>query len=333
MVNLKGKHEVISILLPFKDEEAYIEACIQSIISQTDPHWELVIVDDHSTDASPQMVNRFAQKDARIRYFKNEGSGVINALQTAFKHSTGSLITRMDGDDIKTPDNLEELRQIVAPGYLAVGKVEYFREDGLGEGYANYGRWLNALTAASINFEWVYKECVVPSPCWLAYRHDFMKAGAFDSDLYPEDYDLCFRFYQSGLRIVGNQHIIHLWRDYATRTTRTSEHYLDNRFLHLKVHYFLEVDYNPERKLVLWGAGKKAKNIARKLAERSIAFQWITDNPKKIGHKIYGTVLEDSKAFDLNLNHDIIIGVSDPKGQEEIKRQTLNTNANLYWFC
>jgi FlaA1/EpsC-like NDP-sugar epimerase len=99
------------------------------------------------------------------------------------------------------------------------------------------------------------------------------------------------------------------------------------------VYYFLDVDYDADRELVIWGAGKKAKNIARKLSERDVAYRWITDNPKKIGHNIYGVVLEDSKIFSLSDNHDVIIGVSDPKGQREISLHTQNSNARLFWFC
>lgn len=327
------KREIISILMPFKDEEAYITACIDSILDQTDPDWELIAVDDGSTDSSPELVKQYAASDKRIQYLENQGKGVIHALRTAFKNATGALVTRMDADDIKTPDNLEVLRAKVKPGCLAIGKVTYFKEGGIGEGYRNYGLWLNELTGRNENFSRVYQECVVPSPCWLAYRKDFEKAGAFDSELYPEDYDLCFRFYQAGLSTAGTEGIIHHWRDYPTRTTRTSEHYLDNRFLHLKVKYFLQTDYSSNRNLVLWGAGKKAKAIAQRLKDEEITFDWVTSNPKKIGHNIYGVVLDDARDFKANDTQQIIVAVASLSGKRELETRLENSRADIFWFC
>jgi len=56
------------------------------------------------------------------------------------------------------------------------------------------------LTAKGNNFQEIYKECVIPSPCWMIYRTDMDKCQAFLPNRYPEDYDLCFRFYENGMR-------------------------------------------------------------------------------------------------------------------------------------
>ncbi|MCB9262375.1 MAG: glycosyltransferase family 2 protein [Flavobacteriales bacterium] len=333
MFNLKGKNQVISIMLPFKNEEKYLKPCIESIIAQTYPYWELLLVDDHSSDRSTEIAQTFAQQDARIIYLKNKGFGVIEALKLAHKHSTGSLLTRMDGDDLKTPDNLQQLLDCVKPEVLAVGRVKYFREDGLGMGYLQYEEWINKLTASHSNFSEVYKECVIPSPCWLAYRNDFEKAGGFNSDFYPEDYDLCFRFYEVGLKTIGTEGVIHLWRDHAIRTTRVSEYYSDNRFLHLKLFYFFKIDFEPTKNLVLWGAGKKGKQVAKDFIEKGLAFRWLTDNPNKIGHNIYGIILESINNFTPDEKQQIVIAVSDKKGQDEIKSITQNGAAEIFWFC
>ena len=325
------EQRLISICLPFKNEESFIEACIESIVNQSYTHWELLAVDDHSTDNSPNMVKNYSLQDARIKYVKNEGTGVIEALNTAFRHSSGGLITRMDGDDIKTLDNLEAMVELVAPGVLAIGQVRYFREDGLGDGYARYTEWLNQLTAAHRNFDEVYKECVVPSPCWLATRADFIASGGFDSKFYPEDYDLCLRFYKQGLKTRGTAHVIHDWRDYDTRTTRVSPHYSDNRFLHLKIHYFIETDYDNGKELVLIGAGKKGKRIAQDLNAHGLSYRWLTSNTNKIGHNIYEVVLEDLKSFKWTTNQQVIVGLSDVRGQQKV-RGILPDTAQAFWF-
>ena len=100
---------VVSILIPFKNTEDFIVDCLESIIKQTYIHWELLIVDDNSTDSSFSMVETIAQKDNRIKLFKNSGNGIIDALQLAFKQSTGEFITRMDSDDMMNHNKLEIL--------------------------------------------------------------------------------------------------------------------------------------------------------------------------------------------------------------------------------
>lgn len=329
---VRKSSEVISIILPFKNEENYLAPCVESIINQTDELWELLLIDDNSSDKSPEIAKAFAENDSRIKYLKNPKSGVIEAMKFGYQNSTGSLITRMDGDDLKTPDNLEQLRSKVGEGVIAVGQVRYFREDGLGLGYKRYEEWINKLTQENRNFSEVYKECVLPSPCWLAYRSDFEKAGGFDSDLYPEDYDLCFRLYGAGLHIAGTEGIIHLWRDHAIRTTRVSPHYSNNAFLNLKVHYFLQIDHDPKRGLILWGAGKKGKTVAKELISQDVDFRWMTNNTNKVGHNIYGVILESTDALSSINEGQLLVGVSDPAGIKQIELVTADSDLDVYWF-
>ena len=133
----------------------------------------------------------------------------------------------------------------------------------LGDGYQKYQDWLNYLSATGNNFTEIYKECVIPSPSWMMHRGDFDAIGGFKSHIYPEDYDLAFRMYKAAYKVMPCDQVIHRWRDYPTRTSRTDDNYADNRFLNIKVHYFLDIDYRPTQQLVLWGAGKKGKQIAQ----------------------------------------------------------------------
>ncbi|MBO6515972.1 MAG: glycosyltransferase family 2 protein [Bacteroidia bacterium] len=333
MVDLKGKHKVISILLPAKNEEAYLEECIRSIREQTYAHWELLVIDDNSSDLTWSVANQYSQLDARIRCFKNEGAGVIEALRTGYKHCTGSLITRMDADDLKTPDNLEALLAASGVGIVAVGQVQYFREGGIGEGYARYAKWLNGFADQNNHYDMIYKECVIPSPCWMVYKTDLDKLESFEPNLYPEDYDLCFRFYKAGLIPRATRGIVHLWRDHDARSTRTSDLYRDNRFLDLKLYYFLKLDHNPKQPLLLWGAGRKGKYLANHFREHGVNFRWVTSNPNKIGHLIYDVSLEDSTSLSFDDVAQIVVAVGQPLGQEEIKESLSVYKGQVFWFC
>ncbi|MGM0480255.1 MAG: glycosyltransferase family 2 protein, partial [Bacteroidota bacterium] len=160
----------MSILIPAKNEAAFIEELLRSIQAQTHECWEAIFVDDHSTDQSVAVVTSFSKLDSRIKCVTNEGVGIIQALRTAYSHATGNWITRMDADDRMKPRKLEVLLGCLDSNgskAVAVGGVQYFCDEGLKSGYKNYEKWLNALTRNGTNFQEIFRECVIPSPCWM----------------------------------------------------------------------------------------------------------------------------------------------------------------------
>lgn len=331
---------LVSILTPFKNSSRYLPECIDSILNQTYTNWELIIVDDNSTDDSFEVVKSLSDKDNRIKLLKNSGSGIIEALRMAFKHSNGSFITRMDSDDIMTPNKLEVLLEGLekyGKSHVAVGLVKYFSSTGINDGYAKYEVWLNNLTKQGINFSEIYKECVIPSPCWMIHRDDLIACDAFNPDDYPEDYDLTFRFYKHGLKCIPCDDVLHEWRDYRTRTSRTHEHYAANHFIDLKLRYFLELHYDNNRPLAIWGAGEKGKFIAKLLIDKNIPFEWICDNPKKIGKHIYDQEMKNFNYLEVLKHPQSIISVANVHAQEEIKRyfetQNMQSMIDYFFFC
>lgn len=308
--------------MPVKNTANFLPECLDSILAQTHISWELLAVDDGSSDESFRILEAYAQKDKRIQAIKNQGKGIIHALRTAYQNAQGELMTRMDSDDKMHPSKLALMSSALqkhGQGGIAVGLVEYFSEQALGQGYLQYAQWLNNLTKKARNYSEIYKECVIPSPCWMVWRTDLERCGAFRLDVYPEDYDLCFRFYENKLQILPVLKTLHYWRDYSERTSRNDPNYLDNRFTPLKIHYFLQLEYQKERPLFLWGAGKKGKYIAQQLLEKDVSFHWICDNPKKIGKDIYGVKMQHFDTLLLHSNPQIIVSVSAPDGVIEIQ--------------
>ena len=312
----------VSIVIPVKNTAEFLPECLESIISQSYSNWEALVVDDGSTDNSVQIVSDFAKKDHRIRLLTNSGTGIIDALKTAYAVANGKLITRMDSDDIMTSDKLLKMSTMLktyGKGHVALGLVKYFSKEGLKDGYKRYEKWLNRLTKKGGNFNEIYKECVIPSPCWMVYTSDFERCEGFKPNIYPEDYDLAFRFFKYGLKCIPNNEVFHHWRDYAIRTSRTSEHYAENSFLELKLHYFMELSYDPSKTLIIWGAGTKGKKMAKLLSKSTIPFEWICDNPKKIGKEIYGKTLQPFESLSKIEDYQSIITVANREAQDSIK--------------
>jgi glycosyltransferase involved in cell wall biosynthesis/4'-phosphopantetheinyl transferase EntD len=330
---------LISIVMPVFNAAPYLAECLHSILQQTETNWELLAVNDFSTDETPQILQDFAEKDARIKVFNNTNKGIIGALNKAFSHTKGSFLTRMDADDRMFPEKLALLKKALLEkgrGHVAVGGVHYFSDNELGNGFLRYADWLNNLTKNAQNYTEIYRECVIPSPCWMVFREDFERCGGFLSEIYPEDYDLCFRFYQNGLKIAPVAEPIHAWRDHATRASRTDSNYANNSFFDIKIAYFLQLHHQKNRTLILWGAGKKGKNIAKKLAQKNVSFRWICENREKIGKDIYDIRIENASVLFLIEEKQVIIAVSSPNEQRDIedrlKEMGLEGLVDYYFF-
>lgn len=101
---------VVSIALPTYNGVKYIDQAIQSCIDQTYIHWELIIVDDASTDNTGDIAKKWAETDPRIRYIRHEtNKNLPSALNTAIANMTGDYFTWVSDDDLFRPRALEEM--------------------------------------------------------------------------------------------------------------------------------------------------------------------------------------------------------------------------------
>jgi glycosyltransferase involved in cell wall biosynthesis len=102
----------ISIVLPAYNCEAFLTEAIESILNQTLKDFELIIINDGSTDKTEDVVKSFS--DARIIYLKNEtNSGLVYTLNKGIDIAKGKYIARMDGDDISLPTRLAKQKAIL----------------------------------------------------------------------------------------------------------------------------------------------------------------------------------------------------------------------------
>lgn len=323
MVKKENENLKISVLMPVYNAANFLNECIESIIFQTENNWELICVDDFSTDSSLSILKEYQKIDSRIKPYSNSQKGIIPSLRKAYENSSGNMVTRMDADDKMHPNKLKELSKLLkkyGPDYCATGWVEYFPESDIKDGYTKYADWLNQLTKNNNHYSEIYKECVVASPCWMVYKSDLEKCGAFSSSHYPEDYDLVFRFYKSGIKIIGAPTVLHYWRDHPARASRNDENYSDQSFIHLKLPYFLDLDRQKSKPLFIWGAGNKGKSLAKILKLRSEFFRWLSNNPKKIGHKIYDVEIESFETLRNLPDFQIIISISNENDKKEVTR-------------
>lgn len=199
-----------------------IERAVRSIQEQTLADWELVVCDDGSTDATPDLLRDLARRDARIRLFRNERNrGLAASLNLCLREARAELCARQDADDVSLPHRLES--QVRAfdedPDLVLAGTaVRYVDEDGR--------RW-----GASSPRESVVARDLIRGACFahvsVMYRRSpVLAAGGYDEGVgRAEDYDLWFRLVPAGrcrnLRepgvLVSWNRTTHARRDYIYR--------------------------------------------------------------------------------------------------------------------
>lgn len=96
----------LSIVMPVFNAQRYLSAAVASMSAQTWTDWEMVCIDDGSTDESGRLLAQFAQHDQRIRVLRQSNQGIVGALNSGLAEARGQLIARMDADDIAMPDRL-----------------------------------------------------------------------------------------------------------------------------------------------------------------------------------------------------------------------------------
>jgi glycosyltransferase involved in cell wall biosynthesis len=100
---------LVSIITTTYNHEKFIKQCIDSVLAQTYPYWEQIIIDDGSNDDTELIISRF--KDKRIKYIKQKNKGIFKLNQSyneALKHTNGKIIAILEGDDFWPSDKLEK---------------------------------------------------------------------------------------------------------------------------------------------------------------------------------------------------------------------------------
>lgn len=120
----------VTIITPVYNSEKYLDETIQSVINQTYQNWEMILVDDCSTDNSKKIIMEYANKNSNIKYFKldkNSGAGV--ARNYALEKSTGRYVTYLDADDLWKADKLEKQIKFMESNRIAFSCTSYEKID------------------------------------------------------------------------------------------------------------------------------------------------------------------------------------------------------------
>jgi glycosyltransferase involved in cell wall biosynthesis len=283
----------VSILLPFHNAADTLAETLDCIRGQTLTDYELVAVDDGSTDQSARLVRQAAQSDERIRLLQPGRVGLVRALNLGLAACRSELVARMDADDHMHPQRLRKqcdyLRDHPDIQLLAT-RVEMFPPGAVQEGYREYLRWQNSLLDAESIAAEIYVESPFVHPSVMFRREAVLKVGAYREGYFPEDYELWLRMHHAGMNMAKLPELLLSWRESPGRLSRTDDHYARDAFDRLRAEYLARDPRLPgDRPLAYWGAGRRTRLRANLLIEKGFpSTAWIDIDPKKIGNRIDG---------------------------------------------
>ena len=119
------ENQLISIIVPVYNVEEYLKQCLDSILGQTYRNWELILVNDGSTDSSGLICQEYAEKDARIRYYEKENGGLSDARNYGIEQAQGEYLTFVDSDDFLDASHLNVLYNALVKNDVDISIANY----------------------------------------------------------------------------------------------------------------------------------------------------------------------------------------------------------------
>ena len=284
----------VAVLMPVRNAAATLDACLDSIQAQSFRDFELLVVDDASTDDSREVVAARAPSDPRIRLLGAPQRGLVACLNEGLARARAPLIARMDGDDLMDAERLAAQQEYLHghPDVDVVAcRVRAFPEDRVQAGMREYLRWQNACIDSDSLRDEVYVECPITHPSAMFRRATVVDAGGYRDGDFPEDYELWLRLTENGGRLAKIERCLLHWRQHEGSLSRRDPRYSREAFDRLRARYLArDSRLNSGRAPVFWGAGRRTRRRTTHLLARGFApCAWIDVDPRKIGNSIAGT--------------------------------------------
>lgn len=315
----------ISVLLPCRNAEEHLAQAIRGLRWQTMRDFEVVAVNDGSTDGTGELLQRWAAEDPRVHIVGTDGVGVAQALQLGSERCRGELLARADADDIAHPRRFSDQVELLeaSPDVAAVGThVQYFPREDVGWGARRYQAWLNGLAEPEYLARDIFVECPIAHPTLMVRREAFEAVGGYQTNGWPEDYDLILRLHVSGARLANVPKVRHFWRERRDRASRTDPRYSPESFRRCKVHYIRSCLPQSCHAVYVWGAGRVGKDFARAVVTGGADLRGFFDiDPRKIGQDIYGAPVLDACEAAVRRDAYLLVAVGAPGARALIRSE------------
>lgn len=201
-----------TVLMPVFNGAAYISEAIQSVLAQTEPNFELLIIDDGSTDDTQSVVASF-QHDARLRYLYKANGGIVSALNLGLNHAQSAFIVRLDADDVMLPHRIATQLDFMGQHphlHGASSDFGWMDKDGVRRGSISIPLTSKAAVDRTLNASLPLIFCHSA----IIYRRDtVLQLGAYrETYRDSEDVDLFTRMVDAGFEIVSQPEVLTIVR-------------------------------------------------------------------------------------------------------------------------
>nr|WP_319998610.1 glycosyltransferase family 2 protein [uncultured Draconibacterium sp.] len=276
----------VSVILPYFNAELTLQRAISSILEQSFTHFELLLINNNSTDKSADIARQAAQNDSRIILLDEKIPGVANAMNCGLKNARARFISRMDADDVAHPEKLQKqynyLENNPIIDFLG-SEVEYVPHIAENKGFRRFIDWTNSFHTPEEVALKQFIEIPVVNPTIFFRRQLFEKYGGCHDGNFPEDYEMQLRYLSHGAKMAKLPEKLLEWHDYSTRLTRTDERYSTEAFFQTKAFYFKQwsEQHNPfHPNIWIWGAGRKTRQRSTFLQEHGLNIEGYIDIKK-----------------------------------------------------
>lgn len=203
---------VVSVIMPVYNVERYLRAAIDSVLAQTYPHWELILVDDGSTDSSPEICDEYAAANPQITVYHTANGGLSAARNYGLRHSTAPWVLFVDSDDMIHPQCLAALMEVqkhsqcdIVSATAQEDTEPHFRR--IGVPTMRVRTWEKAVELT------LYQRCGMLNSMWgKLFARRLFEQEQFTEGILYEDLDIFYRMYDKVERVATTRARLYFYR-------------------------------------------------------------------------------------------------------------------------
>lgn len=286
----------VSVIIPYSNSENCLENAVRSILNQTFDDFQILLINNNSTDNSPNIAWMLSAEDKRISLYTERRAGVSYAANLGIKNSKGLYISFMDANDYSFPERLA--RQVE---YLdkhenidIVSSLINYNTDIIKSGhFRDYANWTNTI----IEYEDIFINRFIDQPfvssTIMVRKNVFEEHGYFLHGDFPESYELILRWLSIGLKIYKIPEVLLSWNNVSSRIIHNSQKYRPAAYYTIKSIFLAQwLNDNDHPYVWIWGAGHLSRKRVEFIENAGIFIEGYID--------VVNRTLEDSFCIHFN---------------------------------
>lgn len=196
--------DLISIIIPVYNAEEYLSDCLKSVLNQTYQNFELIMINDGSTDNSMSIARKYLHADSRVKIFNQSNKGVSSARNTGIKHSLGGYVIFIDADDTVSSELLEILHANIKiySADISCSQIANIKSSDDQWDYSDANPEVVTYSGFQALEQMLYHKGIYMGPCAKLYKKSAIAQELFDSNIQiTEDLDFNYRVLKRSDRV------------------------------------------------------------------------------------------------------------------------------------